>query len=859
MTNPSATPATPSSAPRPELAEGPPADWLASYAPPGGHYDQFKTPAGDIRPAWTKLAAALRALPAGELARRGDSLRHLIQENGITYNVYGDDENTARLWGMDLLPMILEWAEWQKMEDALRQRVHLLNVILHDLYGPQTLVEQRLLPPQLVLGNPAFLRPCHGFTPPDGIFIHVYAADLARSPDGQWWVLSDRLDAPSGIGYALENRSLTTRVLSDWLRDQRVARLEGFFQTLRTSFEKLVARRTESPRIVLLTPGPANETYFEHSFLARNQGFPLVEGGDLIVRSDRVYLKTLAGLRPVDLILRRVDSDFCDPLEIRSDSLLGVPGLLQSARSGRVALANSLGAGLLESAGLSPFLPALCRHLLGEELKMPSVATWWCGQPRELNYVLEHLDELILQPVFPQPTRPYVVGPRLSAVERERWSERLRAEPAAWCARERVALATTPVIEDARLAPRLFHLRSFLVASGGEYHAMPGGLTRIPAEADLISVSMQRGGLSKDTWVLPPPEKPALFETSIPAPGPVKLRRQTADLPSRVAENLFWLGRYVERADGQARVLRVLAGVLTEEGSATDPAAIRPLFQALLPGQRLPALVSGEPPAFDLAAAERCLRALLWDPKLSCSLAVNSARLEKSAYRVKERLSGDAWNFISRLQRLRRPAPDAALLGGGLHAELADVIVLLSAISGLIMENITRGYGWRFLDLGRRLERGLHVTTLLQYSLIHAGPLPTALLQNLLLSCDSLLTYRRRYLTNLQLIPLLDLLACDDSNPRSLAFQLTALREHVEALPKPPGDEPSNPPERLALTISSQVRLADARLLAEENAQGARPALASFLGPIAGNLAALSVALGQVYFAHAAGASEQVP
>ncbi len=850
MTTP-ATSATPPSAPRPELAAGStPPDWLDAYAPPGGHYDEFKTPGGAIRPAWTKLAAALKALPPGELARRGDSLRHLIQENGITYNVYGDGENTARPWGMDILPMMLEWAEWQKIETALRQRVQLLNLILHDLYGPQTLLEERRLPPQLVLGNPAFLRPCHGFTPPDGIYVHVYGADLARSPDGQWWVLSDRLDAPSGIGYALENRSLTTRVLSDWLRDQRVARLEPFFQTLRASFEKLVVRRTENPRIVLLTPGPANETYFEQSFLARNQGFPLVEGGDLTVRADRVYLKTLAGLRPVDLILRRVDSDFCDPLELRSDSVLGVPGLLQAARAGQVTFANSLGAGLLEAAGLCPFLPALCRHLLGEELKMPSVATWWCGQPRELSYVLEHLDELILQPSFPQPTRPYVVGPRLSSAERDRWRDRLRAEPAAWCARERVALATTPVIADHRLAPRLFHLRSFLVASGNEYHAMPGGLTRIPAEADLVSVSMQRGGLSKDTWVLPPPERPALFEVTVPPPGPVKLRRQTADLPSRVAENLYWLGRYLERADGQARILRVLANVLIEEGPATDPASIRPLFQAALPGQPTPALIAGTPPAFDLPAAERCLRSLLWEPTLPCSLAVNSLRLEKSAYRVKERLSGDAWNLLARLQTLRRPIAEPAALTGGIHAELADVIMLLSAVSGLVMENVTRGYGWRFLDLGRRLERGLHVAHLLQHALAQPGPLSPALLQNVLLSCDSLLTYRRRYLTNLQIVPLFDLLACDEANPRSLAFQLHAVREHVEALPHASGEEPPHTPERLALTIFSQVRLADARLLAHEDASGSRPALAGFLGPIARDLAALSIALGQVYFAH---------
>jgi uncharacterized circularly permuted ATP-grasp superfamily protein/uncharacterized alpha-E superfamily protein len=844
------TPATPS--------PPAPADWLEAYAPPDRHYDEFKAPDGSIRPAWEKMARSLRALSPGELARRGENLRHHIQENGITYNVYGDPGNSSRLWGMDLLPMVLEWAEWQKIESALRQRVHLLNLVLQDLYGPQTLLEQRRLPPRLVLGNPAFLRPCHGYTPPDGLFVNTYAADLARAPNGQWWVLSDRLDAPSGIGYALENRSLATRVLSDWLRDQHVARLEGFFQTLRASFEKLVSRRTESPRIVLLTPGPANETYFEHSFLARNQGFPLVEGGDLTVRGERVYLKTLAGLRQVDLVLRRVDSDFCDPLELRSDSLLGVPGLLQATRSGQVALANSLGSGLLESAGLSPFLPALCRHLLGEELKMPSVATWWCGQPRELNYVLEHLDELILLPAFPQPTRPYVVGPRLSATERDRWRERLRAEPWAWCARERVALATTPVIEDGQLAPRLFHLRSFLVADGNEYQAMPGGLTRIPAEADLFNVSMQRGGLSKDTWVLPPPEKPALFEVTAPPSGSVKLRRQSADLPSRVAENLFWLGRYLERADGQARVLRVLANVLTEEGGATDSASIRPLFQSILPGEPVPALLTGDPPVFDLPAAERCLRSLIWNPALPCSLAVNCLRLERSAYRVKERLSSDAWHLVARLQRLNRPAAEGAPLAGNPHTELADVIMLLSAVSGLVMENMTRGYGWRFLDLGRRLERGLHVATVLQYSLAQRGPLSAALLQNILLSCDSLLTYRRRYLTNLQVVPVLDLLACDEANPRSLASQLHAVREHVESLPGASTEEPPHPPERLALTIFSQVRLADPRLLAHEDATGARPALADFLGPIARDLAALSTVLGQVYFAHGGSAGESL-
>jgi uncharacterized circularly permuted ATP-grasp superfamily protein/uncharacterized alpha-E superfamily protein len=809
----------------------------------------MKAPDGRIRPAWQKLAETLGGAPAPELARREENLRRLIQENGITYNVYSEPGSTARLWGMDLLPMILTWEEWGGLDAALRQRVHLFNLILQDLYGPQTLLEQRVLPPELVLGNPLFLRPCHGFTPPGGIFINLYGADLGRAPNGQWWVLADRVDAPSGIGYALENRYLTTRVAPDWLRQHPVARLEGFFETMRLSLENLVERRAENPRLVLLTPGPYNETYFEHSFLARNQGFPLVEGGDLTVRAGKVYLKTLAGLQPVDLIVRRVDSDFCDPLELRADSLLGVPGLLQVARTGQITLANSLGAGLLESAGLSPFFPALCQHFLGEEMKMPSVATWWCGQPRELNYVLEHIDELILQPAFPEPSRSYASGARLSSSEREQWRARLRAEPARWCARERVALATTPMLEEGRLAARLFHLRSFLVANGDEYLAMPGGLTRIPAEPDDLSVSMQRGGRGKDTWVLHTPEVSPPVEIGAAPSGGIKLRRQSGDLPSRTADNLYWLGRYLERAEGQARVLRLLASSLTEDGPATEPGAVLPFFHTLLVGE--PArLLTDDKAKIDLGAAEACLRTLIWDSARTHSLVSNVSRLETAAARVKERLANDAWRLLHRLQRLRRTPESLPVLSGRAHGDLVEAIVLLAAISGLLMENMTRGYGWHFLDLGRRIERGIQVAVLLQHA-FGSGVAPTpALLQNLLACCDSQLTYRRRYLTHLHPAPVLDLLVCDDSNPRSLAFQLRVVREHVEALPRAGGEAMPGAPERLALGLFSQARLVDVRQIAEEGAAGTSPTLADFLITAARDLSGLSEALGQVYFAH---------
>lgn len=829
-----------------------PAEWLESYSPTAGRHDELKNVRGEITPVWQKLVEALKGLSAAELNQRAEQVRSLIYENGITYNVYDKQGNHARPWGMDLLPMLIDYPEWDKIERALSQRARLFNLILQDLYGPQTLIEKRVIPPALVLGNPAFLRPCHGVSPPDGMFVPIYGADLGRAPTGQWWVLSERLDAPSGFGYALENRALTTRVFSDWLRDNRVARLPGFTQTLRESLARLAAKRGDSPRMVLLTPGPANETYFEHSYLARNLGFSLVEGGDLIVRGQRVCLKTLTGLRQVDMIMRRVDSNFCDPLEMRSDSLLGVPGLLQAVRAGSVTMANVPGAGILESPGLSAFLPALCRHLLGEELKMPSVATWWCGQPRELAYVEEHLESLILQPAYPHSPYDYIMGPRLSAAEREQWKLRLRQQPKAWCAREWVALATTPVFEGNRFVPRMFQMRTLLVAAGnGEYEAMPGGLTRIPAGEDDLTVSMQQGGRSKDTWVLLPPERPAPPEISAAASAPIKLRRSGADLPSRVADNLYWLGRYLERSEGQAQILRLLAGTIAEEGAAADKALLRPFFATLqfreaglLPNAR------GRL-ELDNSTAELSLRRLMWDVQLPNSLAANLVRFEQTAMRVKERLPGDMWSLLGRLQRRARAPTDSAAFLQEAFNELQEDITHLTAINGYMAESMIHGYGWRFLDLGRRIERGINVAELLQQTVGRKGAISPAMLHNLLVACESLLMYRRRYLTNLQIVPVLDLLVCDEANPRGLAFQLRSVHQHVMDLPREPGTAPSNRPvERLALALSSRATLADAHQLAQADWEDARPALVEFLTSAIRDLAALSDALGLAYFAH---------
>ncbi|MDE3198118.1 MAG: circularly permuted type 2 ATP-grasp protein, partial [Acidobacteriota bacterium] len=432
------------------------------YQPREGFYDEMLEPDGTIRPRWRQIVDTLNHIGPEGLASRWNEGRRLIHDNGVTYNVYGDPQSNERPWPLDPVPFLLEQSEWQAIEAAIVQRASLLNHIVRDLYGPGKLLKERKLPPGIVFEHPGFLRPCHGISPPCNIWLHSYSADIARAPDGKWWVLADRTQAPSGAGYALENRLVSLRVLPDVFRTANVQRLAPYFQKYRETLRNLAPHR-ENPRIVVLTPGPYNETWFEHAFLARYLGYSLVEGGDLTVRDNHVFLKTLGGLLPVDVIVRRQDDSFCDPLELRGDSILGVAGLTQAVWSGNVAVANALGSGLLESAALSAFLPVLSKDLLGEDLKMPNIATWWCGDPDALSFVADHLPGLVVKPSIPSPDRGPVFGARLTAKQRAELIDKIKANPSAFVAQEQVSLSTIPVERDRVLDTRHLVLRVFAV------------------------------------------------------------------------------------------------------------------------------------------------------------------------------------------------------------------------------------------------------------------------------------------------------------------------------------------------------------------------------------------------------------
>ncbi|MGA2593550.1 MAG: circularly permuted type 2 ATP-grasp protein [Bryobacteraceae bacterium] len=826
----------------------------AGYRQTDGVYDEMCVAPGVLRPHWDTFIGSMSALGGEELARRWKTARQRIRENGVTYNIYGDPLGMDRPWSLDSIPLLIPPSEWSELEAGLIQRARLLNCILEDLYGPQQLLRGGLLPPALVFANPAFWRPCHGMPTAVHPYLHLLAVDLARSPDGQWWVLADRTQAPSGAGYALENRTVLAETFPDLFREFQVQRLAFFFRSFRDTLLHLSPSRSDNPRVVLLTPGPLNETYFEHSYLARYLGFTLVQGEDLTVRDSSVFLQTLDGLKPVDVILRRVDDSFCDPIELRSDSFLGVAGLVEAVRAGNVVVANSLGSGLIESPAFMPFLPQLSQQLLGERLKLPSVATWWCGQTRPLRYVLDNLDFLVIKPAFPSYGTEPVFGGKLTGDERSRVITRLRERPYEFAGQEILDLSTVPVWSQDSLTPRRVVLRVFLAASGGSWVAMPGGLARVSPSLDTQVVSMQRGGGSKDTWVLS--NGPVdVFTLQRRRDQPLDLNRgERSDLPSRAADHLFWLGRYAERCEHLARVLRCILIRLTGEFGASGASewdSLMTLYNCLAsPHSRL----SEEDPQGHLDQwrdLEQEILSLIFEEQRSDSLNTVLSRAARSAAHVRDSLSSDTLRIVNQFGAAHTSAWGYASTGEAL-AVLNRCIGILAALRGIEMENITRGPGWHFLGLGRRIERSIQLVGLFRGIIVplSARTLPT--LEMLLEVADSSMTYRSRYFTVLQAAPVLDLLMSDERNPRSLAFQLQDLVEHCRRLSdRPSGAEWPVSKQRRLEEAAANLFGADIRTLCEPGDGGIREPLDQLLAETGAALPALSDAITHVYFSHA--------
>ncbi|MGF6875335.1 circularly permuted type 2 ATP-grasp protein [Paraburkholderia sp. MM5477-R1] len=845
-----------------------------------GHWDELRDESGALREPWRQFFALLDEDGVARLADHHASIAQQIRDNDISYNVYADN-GKSRPWALDLLPFLISEAEWAHLERGVAQRAHLLNAIVADIYGPRTLLEDGRLPPALVFGHPGYLRSVKGFTPPGGQYLQVVALDLARTPGGEWSVIAHRTEAPSGLGYALENRLIVSTLLAEPFRSLRVSRLAPLYSQLIATLvqaAQATMRNEESadasPHIALLTPGPYSETYFEHVFLARYLGVTLVEGKDLTVRGDRLYLKTLAGLERVHVVLRRLDDAFCDPIELRADSTIGVPGLLQVMRAGNVIVSNVPGSGFAESPALHGFMPGIAEALLGEELLLPGVPTWWCGERAAREHAFAHLDDAFIVPTWPlagRDTPPGIEGGRQPLAA---WRERIDALPDAFTIQQEQRFSCTPRFEEGTIGGRPSVLRVYAIADvNGGWHVMPGGFTRMAAERQ-TTVSMQHGGSSVDTWVLS--SQPSSTFTLLPSPmQPADLTRKHRTVSSRAAENLFWAGRYGERAENNVRLLRLILGSL--EGNDADSMFATLVELATWCGLVQPGDLASPHGLPSPQTFERALVANLSESAGSVSISQNLNCQARANGEVRGRLSNDHWRMILAARndfqdalQVLSPAVGAGNGGAGatssgnafdrydrvtLANALEHLSVQLSAISGAQGDRMTRDEAWRLLFVGRHIERVATMAAFMRGVAVN-GQLATPAGFDLLLQMfDSTLTYRSLYPGRFEVPALLDLLVIEPHNPRGIYGVYERLRNKLDEIAIAAGSVRHRPFAELLPPVESLPTLESLCEVDEQGSYGKLIALCDQIGSFA-NAAAHEISAR--YFSHATTVASQV-
>ncbi|HTR69494.1 MAG TPA: circularly permuted type 2 ATP-grasp protein [Mycobacteriales bacterium] len=836
-------------------------DVVESYAAPSlgapSAWDEMVDPAHGVRETWRDVGSVLRLLGPAGLADEQRKVAALLAQDGVTYRRYGAQHEEP--WALDPVPLLIEESEWKRLEPALVQRSELLDLILSDLYGARRLLIEGIIPPEIVLGHEGFIRSADQIRLPGARQLFMSAADLVRGPDGGWQVLADRTQAPSGTGYAMANRRVVSRALPGLYRDSRIHRIGPFFQAMRLALQSLAPTRSEVPRIVLLTSGTGSETAFDQAFLSSLLGFPLVEGSDLEVREGQVWQRSIGRFEPVDVILRRVDAWFCDPLELRPNSQLGVPGLLEASRLGTVSVVNGIGTGVLENPALFPFLPRLCEVLLDQSLALPSVQTWWCGDEASRRHVLANLGRLVVKPVAREIVRNSRFGWELSAAQREELSRRIAANPSGWVGQEAVQPSTTPAVGDSGLVPRAIGLRTFAVTDASTYRVLPGGLSRTASRVGSVVVSAQTGAEAKDVWVL---SSSAITASDFSA-GQGSAGQVISAISPRVAESLFWLGRYAERAEDISRLVAVTDNRWNDVHPQADP-AVPQCAEVLLRGLLDITATRPEDPSADPRAL---LVSVIGDGDREGSLAHDLRRVRDLSNASRDQLSTDTWGVFSDVEAVLAPfaestgaAEFAGPDGGGVDVATAmtEVRAALLAFAGLAAESMVRDAGWHFMDAGRRIERAAQVARLLSACLVRSRSAGVDRLveESVLIAAESIITHRRRYPVQSGAQTVLELLLNDRDNPRSVAFQLDRLDADLRRI------APASATKDLdaqVLAISAQLRTVDCATLATADETGRRDALGEALDRLVADLHSLAGTLEQTHFAHLGTVQQLVP
>ncbi len=760
------------------------AQMISAYARAAGQGDM----AGHDRDAWGAMLNEALSAGAGDLNAAQARVQRRVDEIGAGFRLEGEIEE--RRWPVSPLPLLIDEQEWQGIAAGVVQRAGLIETVIADIYGPQRLVSGGVVPPSLVTGSPQFLRPMVGVAPAGGKHMRLYAADIGRGPDGEWRVLADHTHAPAGMGYALENRLAVSRVLTGMQSQLNVERLAPFFAAMRQGLASACDR--DEPRLALLTPGRFNQSYAEQAHLARYLGLLLVEGADLAVHEDQLFLRTIEGMKRIDGVWQRIAAHLIDPLALDSASQIGVPGLIDAVAAGKAMVANMPGCGVVESAAFAAFLPRLSVLLTGESLKLPNIATWWCGQTAEADYVRANLDNLVIAPAFAATPLGLTAGAArlvstLSSAERDALVSDMARRPIDYVGQEVVHVSTMPALADGQLVPRPFTLRVFAALDpSGQWIVMPGGLARIGDVADIRAPVMGPNGQSADVIVH---RADPVVQVSLIADDETSIRRNPGTLPSRVADNLFWLGRYLERAEAVLALVRAGqgGGFETDHGAALSPATVARLHQQL-----------SSYGASQRVGAEDASVTQLSDAALDDALDPASVRnLLRTARSIgegsRERLSPDFWTL------LEADFPE----GDGLLVRVARLQERFAAFAGQASEHMGRTASWRFHDLGRRMERALTLCRLVRsFGGDDASPDDLALLLDL---SNMRISYRQRYPTGLSLARVRDLVALDPYNPRSIAFQVAEMNAHFAALPRLKDDGMAEPHQAAALALQARV------------------------------------------------------
>ncbi|MDO6604044.1 circularly permuted type 2 ATP-grasp protein [Arenibacter palladensis] len=799
--------------------------WLSNYITEYKNDEMF-TPQNGVKPYWNKLLTEFDKLGYDGLMARQRDIDWLLSENGVTYNVYNDPQGMHRPWNLNVVPFLLRQAEWQTVENGLKQRAQLLNLVLKDIYGDGNLIKNGIVPHEVIHGHRGFLRQCSGIEYSTEKFLSIYAADLSRGTDGRLWVVNDRAEAPSGMGYALENRSTTSRILPEIYAKMNVKRLSGFFKEFNQMLVDASPIKKDNPNIAILTPGSHNETYFEHAYLSSFLGYPLVQGNDLVVRDGFVWMKSLKGLKQIDVILRRVDDAFTDPLELREDSQLGVAGLLDVVRRKNVSIINPVGSGVIENPGLIPFMPAIARYLLNEDLILPQIASWWCGQEQERKFVLNNLSQLVIKRIDRTNRESIHFAEFMTTQQLNDLKREIELTPYRFVAQEKISFSTAPNLVDGTIESRNLVTRTFCIASNNDYSVMPGGLVRVAPDRETIRVSNQRGGTSKDFWVLEDgPVKEDITRhwqkrSSLAASG-------LNDLPSLTAENLYWAGRYVGRTLVNARFLRMVMrqmALVQNKNEKPDSVKLQVLFKAVthLTGT-YPGFAEKSPDGkMAMEDPMQEMLSVILDKDRPGSLAHNLAMFGNSYYSIRNLWSSDMWRVFENIQKIWQSfeeGQDRSI--NKILKVLNQLITRLIAFMGLIEESILVQQGLLLYFIGLQLEQSMLTITKCRSLLTikYEEQVEYDLLEYLLTSHESLNIYRYSYRSHIQLEHLLDLVVLDLEYPRSLTFMLNRIQKDIARLPHSRKDNNLSNYQKYVFDAFSKLRLAESSNLVKTKSE----------------------------------------